>query len=38
MAAHSGGGPADVKIGLPVEVTFEKITDEVTLPQFRLVR
>src|SRR5262245_63427792 len=33
-----GAGPTDVKIGLPVEVTFEKITDEVTLPQFRLVR
>jgi len=29
---------ADVAIGAPVEVTFEKMTDEITLPQFRLVQ
>ena len=27
--------PGDVRIGLPVEVTFERLTDEVTLPKFR---
>ena len=26
-----------IRIGGPVEVTFEKIDDEITLPQFRLV-
>ncbi|MEE9285846.1 MAG: Zn-ribbon domain-containing OB-fold protein [Dehalococcoidia bacterium] len=30
--------PEDVRIGLPVEVTFQKLTEEITLPQFRLVR
>ncbi len=25
----------DVRIGMPVEVTFEDVTDEITLPQFR---
>jgi uncharacterized OB-fold protein len=25
-----------IKIGLPLEVTYEKLTDEVTLPQWRL--
>lgn len=29
--------PEQVKIGLPVEVCFQDVTDEVTLPQFRLV-
>jgi hypothetical protein len=28
---------AKLRIGGQVEVTFEKIDDEVTLPQFRLV-
>jgi uncharacterized protein len=28
--------PADVKIGAPVEVTFEDVTPEITLPMFRL--
>lgn len=31
-------GPEDVRIGLPVEVTFERLTDEITLPQFRPAR
>ena len=26
---------ADIQVGMPVEVTFERISDEVTLPQFR---
>lgn len=30
--------PEDVKIGLPVEVVFEKLNDKVTLPQFRLAK
>ena len=29
---------SDVAIGAPVEVSFEKLSDEITLPQFRLVR
>jgi uncharacterized OB-fold protein len=33
-----GADPADVRIGLPVEVVFEDVTPEVTLPRFRLVR
>ncbi len=27
--------PADIRIGLPVEVVFEDVTPEVTLPKFR---
>jgi len=27
--------PKDIEIGMPLEVTFEKLTDEVTLPQWR---
>ena len=30
-----GIAPAALKVGMPVEVTFEKVNDEVTLPQFR---
>ncbi|HUI27239.1 MAG TPA: OB-fold domain-containing protein [Candidatus Kryptonia bacterium] len=30
-----GVKPHDIKIGMPVEVVFEDITDEVTLPKFR---
>jgi uncharacterized OB-fold protein len=30
-----GVSPSEVRIGLPVEVFFEKLNDEVTLPQFR---
>jgi uncharacterized OB-fold protein len=33
-----GSPPGDLAIGLPVEVTFEKVDDEVTLPQWQLVR
>ncbi len=28
----------DIRVGLPVEVTWEDLTDEVTLPQWRLAR
>ncbi len=28
----------ELRVGAPVELTFEKLTDEITLPQFRLVR
>jgi uncharacterized OB-fold protein len=31
-----GAEPADLAIGLPVEVTFEQIDDQVTLPQWKL--
>jgi uncharacterized OB-fold protein len=31
-----GPGPDTVAIGTPVEVTFERLTDEITLPQFRV--
>ncbi|HEY2331395.1 MAG TPA: OB-fold domain-containing protein [Acidimicrobiales bacterium] len=31
------GDPANLAIGTPVEVCFEKVNDEVTLPQWRLV-
>ena len=31
----TGLAPADLEIGLPVEVAFEAVTDEVTLPYFR---
>ena len=27
--------PEDVRIGMPVEVTFEKVADDVTLPMFK---
>ena len=27
--------PEDVRIGMPVQVTFEPLTDAITLPQFR---
>ena len=27
--------PGDIRIGLPVEVVFEDVTPEVTLPKFR---
>ena len=27
--------PEDVRTGMPVEVTFEQLTGEITLPQFR---
>jgi uncharacterized OB-fold protein len=33
-----GIAPADLAIGEPVEVTFEKINDDVTLPQWKLAR
>ncbi len=28
--------PHDIKCGMPVEVTFEKLSDEVSMPKFRL--
>jgi uncharacterized OB-fold protein len=30
-----GCEPSDLQIGMPVEVTFEPLTDEITLPKFR---
>jgi uncharacterized OB-fold protein len=30
--------PSEVRIGLPVEVFFERISDEIALPKFRPVR
>lgn len=33
-----GCDPSEVSIGAEVEATFEKLTDEITLPQFRLVK
>ena len=30
-----GVKPADIKCGMPVEVTFEKLNDQVMLPKFR---
>ena len=32
-----GGGPEDVKIGQAVEVMFEKVSEDIFLPQFKLV-
>jgi len=32
-----GSKPEDVKVGMPVEVVFEDITDEITLPKFKPV-
>jgi uncharacterized OB-fold protein len=32
-----GCAPADLTIGMPVEVAFDDVTDEVTLPVFRRV-
>ena len=29
-----GVAPKDIRIGMPVRVTFEKISDEITLPKF----
>ena len=34
----SGCKVEDVKINIPVEVTFEDVTDTVTLPKFKLVK
>ncbi len=30
-----GVNPREIRIGMPVEVTFEKVSDEVMLPKFR---
>ena len=39
MVARLADGPdAPIKLGAPVEVVFEDVTPEVTLPQFRLAR
>ncbi len=35
MSNVTGCAPADVRIGMPVEVTFEPLDDTVTLPLFR---
>jgi len=31
-----GVKPHDIRCGMPVEVTFEKLSDEVSMPKFRL--
>ncbi|HEY8884263.1 MAG TPA: Zn-ribbon domain-containing OB-fold protein [Chloroflexota bacterium] len=36
MSRVVDSAPADVKIGAPVEVVFEDVTPEISLPQFRL--
>ncbi len=33
-----GCDPYDVKVGMPVEVVFEDVTEEFTLPKFRPIR
>ncbi len=33
-----GTAPENVRVGMPVEVVFEDITEDVTLPKFRPVR
>lgn len=33
----TGVAPRDIKIGMPVKVVFEQISDEVTLPKFAAV-
>jgi uncharacterized OB-fold protein len=33
-----GSDPATVKVDLPVEVTFEDITEEISLPKFKLAK
>lgn len=33
-----GATMADLKIGLPVEVVFQRVTEDVTLPMFRITR
>lgn len=35
MSNVVGCAPREVRIGMPVEVTFEDVSDEVTLPKFR---
>jgi uncharacterized protein len=35
LTAIVGCSNADLQIGMPLEVTFEAITDEVTLPKFK---
>lgn len=38
LTANVGGGdPADVHIGMPVEVVFEDVSDEIAMPGFRPV-
>jgi len=31
----AGSAPSELRIGMPVEVVFEDVSDEVTLPKFR---
>jgi len=31
----AGSAPWELRIGMPVEVVFEDVSDEVTLPKFR---
>ena len=36
MSNVIGSEPYDVKVGMPVEVVFDDITEEMTLPKFKL--
>lgn len=36
MSNLLGVEPHEIKCGMPVEVTFEKLSDEVSVPKFRL--
>jgi uncharacterized OB-fold protein len=38
LANLVGIKPSEIKCGMPVEVVFERLSDEVTLPKFRPVR
>jgi uncharacterized protein len=35
VSGIAGAAPDDVRVGMPVRVTFEEVTPEITLPQFR---
>lgn len=37
LSAMTDCAPEDLHVGMPVEVVFEDVTGEVTLPRFRLV-
>jgi uncharacterized OB-fold protein len=38
MARITGSEPDQVAIGLPVQVEFQRLTEEIALPCFRLMR
>ena len=35
LSNHVGIDPAEVEIGMPLEVSFERMSDEITLPYFK---